>query len=106
MTILCHIRYQFDPFQREAFETYASRWAAIIPDCGGTCLGYFMPYEGSNDVAYGLNLFDDLAHYERYRQRLREDRAGAANYRLAEENRLILREQRSFLKPAPGHQGA
>ncbi len=106
MSLLCHIRYEFDPFQREAFATYAGRWATIIPDCGATCLGYFMPAEGTNDVAYGLNLFDDLAHYERYRQRLREDAAGAANFRFAEDNRLILRERRTFLRPAPGHGAA
>lgn len=103
MTILCHIRYEIDPFKREAFEDYARNWATIIPDCGGLCLGYFMPHEGTNNVALGLNLFDSLADYETYRRRLAADEAGAANFRFAEENRIILAEQRMFLRPARGH---
>lgn len=103
MTILCHIRYTIDPFNRDAFETYAENWARIIPDCGGRTLGYFMPYEGTNNVAYGLNMFDSLTAYETYRQRLERDELGAANYRFAQEQRIILGEERSFLRPAAGH---
>lgn len=103
MTVLCFIHYEIDPFKRDAFEQYASNWATIIPDCGGHCLGYFMPHEGTNNVALGLNTFETLAAYETYRERLRTDAAGGENYRFAEENRLILREQRTFLRPASGH---
>jgi hypothetical protein len=35
MTITVFIRYQLDPFRREAFEAYAKRWYDIIPKCGG-----------------------------------------------------------------------
>ena len=105
MTILCHIRYELDPFKLDDFEEYACNWATIIPDCGGQCLGYFMPHEGTNNVALGLNLFDSLAEYEAYRQRLQTDKAGAANYRFAQESRIILGEQRMFLRPARGHAG-
>ena len=35
MTTTVFIRYQIDPFQREAFEAYARRWLEIIPKCGG-----------------------------------------------------------------------
>jgi hypothetical protein len=35
MTILCVIRYQIDPFQRDAFKKYAENWGRIIPRCGG-----------------------------------------------------------------------
>ena len=52
--VTCFIRYQIDPFQRDAFETYAREWLRIIPRCGGTLLGYFLPHEGTNDVAYGV----------------------------------------------------
>ena len=54
MTITCFIRYQIDPFQREAFREYAEAWARIIPRCGGNLLGYFLPHEGTNDVGWGL----------------------------------------------------
>ena len=89
--VTCFIRYQIDPFQRDAFETYAREWLRIIPRCGGTLLGYFLPHEGTNDVAYGVISFDSLADYEAYRARLRADPEGRANFAFAEERRLILR---------------
>ena len=96
--VTCFIRYQIDPFQRDAFETYAREWLRIIPRCGGTLLGYFLPHEGTNDVAYGVISFDSLADYETYRARLRADPEGRANFAFAEERRLILREERTFLR--------
>jgi hypothetical protein len=39
MSITGCIRYVLDPFQRDAFEAYARRWATIIPRCGGELLG-------------------------------------------------------------------
>ena len=76
MTLTCFIRYRIDPFQRDAFETYAGNWARIIPRCGGHLVGYFLPYEGSNDIAWGLIAFDSLAAYEAYRGRIRQDAEG------------------------------
>lgn len=101
MTITCFIRYQIDPFQREAFAEYARQWGHIIPRCGGHLLGYFLPHEGSNDIAWGLIAFDDLAAYEAYRRRLREDPQGRENFALAQRLRFILREERSFLEAVP-----
>jgi hypothetical protein len=98
MTITVFIRYQVDPFQREAFEAYARRWSEIIPRCGGDLLGYWMPHEGTNNIAYGLISFASLADYEAYRARLRQDDDGMANFRSAETQRLILAEERSFLR--------
>ena len=95
--ITCLIRYQIDPFQRAAFANYADQWAAIIPRCGGHLLGYFLPHEGSNDVGYALISLVSLAAYEQYRQRLPADPAGRANFELAERDKFILREDRSFL---------
>jgi hypothetical protein len=94
--ITCFIRYQIDPFQREAFKEYADNWGRIIPRCGGHLLGYFLPHEGSNDIAWGLIAFDSLASYEAYRARLRTDEEGRANFLMAQEKRFILREERSF----------
>ena len=102
MNLTCFIRYQIDPFQREAFERYAQAWGRIIPRCGGALIGYFLPHEGSNDVAWGLVGFDSLAGYERYRARLREDPEGRANFEFAQAGRFILREERSWLQDVPG----
>ena len=101
MNTTCFIRYQIDPFQRQAFETYADNWARIIPRCGGKLLGYFLPDEGTNDVAYGIIGFDGLADYEAYRVRLRRDEEGRANFAFAQEKRFILREERTFLQGVP-----
>ena len=99
MTITCHIRYVIDPFQRDAFEAYARNWLTIIPACGGDLIGYWLPHEGTNDVAHALISFQSLAAYEAYRARLRTDPAGAAPFVLAQQQRFILREERTFLAP-------
>jgi len=98
MPITVFIRYQIDPHKREQFEAYARRWLAIIPACGGVLDGYWLPHEGTNNIAFGLISFASLAAYEAYRARLKEDAAGAANFRFAEEERFILAEERSFLR--------
>ena len=102
MTITCFIRYQIDPFQREAFKEYAEDWGRIIPRCGGHLLGYFLPYEGTNDIAWGLIAFDSLASYESYRTRLRSDVEAQKNFHVAKTKRFILREERSFLEVVDG----
>ncbi|QTN22101.1 NIPSNAP family protein [Rhizobacter sp. AJA081-3] len=102
MPLTCFIRYQIDPFQRDAFQAYAEAWGRIIPRCGGELIGYFLPYEGSNDVAWGLIGFDDLAAYERYRAALRRDAEGRANFERAQRERFILREERSWLQDVAG----
>ena len=102
MAITCFIRYQIDPFQRDLFAEYASRWAGIIPRCGGHLVGYFLPHEGTNDVAWGLIAFDSLASYESYRARLRADPEGRANFAMAREKRFVLREERTFLENVEG----
>lgn len=98
MTITVFIRYQIDPFHRDAFEAYAKRWLDIIPTCGGDLVGYWVPHEGTNNIAQALISFDSLATYEAYRVRLRSDDAGMANFRFAEEQKFILAEERTFLR--------
>jgi len=98
MRIVCFIRYEIDPFQREAFRAYAERWGRIIPRCGGDLIGYFLPHEGTNNVAWGLIGFESLAAYEAYRARLKADPEGGENFAFAQEKRLILREERTFLE--------
>ena len=108
MTVTCCIRYVIDPFQKDAFEAYARNWGTIIPACGGDLLGYFLPHEGTNNVALALISFDSLAAYETYRARLRTDPASVANFKMAQDKRLILEETRTFLTPvdAPAAIGA
>jgi hypothetical protein len=102
MAITCFIRYEIDPFQREAFAEYAQRWGRIIPRCGGDLVGYFLPHEGTNDVAWGLIAFESLAAYEAYRTRLKADPDGRENFAFAQSKRLILREERTFVEAVPG----
>jgi len=100
--LTCFIRYRIDPYQLDAFREYAARWSTIVPRCGGNLIGYFLPHEGANDVAWGLIALDSLAAYEAYRARLRADPDATANFDFARAKRLILREERSFLENVPG----
>jgi hypothetical protein len=102
MSLTCIIRYQIDPAKKEQFRKYAANWGRIIPRCGGDLIGYFLPYEGTNDVAWGLIAFDSLAAYETYRQRLQKDPEGRANFEMAQAERLILREERNFVETVAG----
>ena len=105
MSITCVIRYEIDPFQREAFREYAANWGRIIPRCGGHLLGYFLPHEGTNDVAWGLIAFESLAAYESYRARLKADEEGGRNFAMAHQRRLILKEERTFVEAVSGTLG-
>ena len=102
MTLVCFIRYQIDPFQRAEFQQYAKEWGRIIPRCGGHLVGYFLPSEGTNDIAWGLIGFDSLASYEAYRARLKSDPPARANFEFAQTKRFILREERTFVEVVEG----
>ena len=102
MTVACFIRYQIDPYQRAAFAEYAANWGRIIPRCGGRLIGYFLPHEGSNDIAWGLIGFADIAAYEAYRRRLKADSEGAQNFAFAQARKFILREERTFVEAVEG----
>ena len=98
MTVTVFIRYQIDPFKRTMFEDYARRWLRVIPRCGGEALGYWMPHEGTNNIAFALISFESLAAYESYRARIRADQEGMSIFTFADENRFILAEERTFLR--------
>jgi hypothetical protein len=102
MTITCVIRYEIDPFQRDEFKKYAENWGRIIPRCGGHLVGYFLPHEGTNNVAWGLIAFKSLASYEAYRTRLKSDQEARENFAMANTKRLILREERNFVEVVDG----
>src|SRR5262249_36094041 len=105
MKITCVIRYQIDPFQRDSFKKYAENWGRIIPRCGGHLVGYFLPHEGTNDIAWGLIAFENLTSYERYRARLRSDREARENFEMAQTKRLLLLEERNFVEIVDGTLG-
>ena len=105
MTVTCFIRYEIDPFQRDAFKQYAENWGRIIPRCGGHLVGYFLPHEGTNNVAWGLIAFDSLAAYEAYRARLKVDPEARQNFGMAQSKRLIVREERTFTEVVDGTLG-
>jgi hypothetical protein len=98
MAVTVFIRYQLDPFKRNMFEEYAKRWLTLIPKCGGDLQGYWMPHEGTNNIAFALVSFASLAEYETYRARIRADKDSMANFNFAEENKFILAEERTFLR--------
>src|SRR5215510_11962418 len=101
MTVTCCIRYVLDPFKRDEFERYAEAWNRIIPRCGGGLMGYFMPHEGTNNIALAMISFESLAAYEAYRARIKSDAEGSANFRFAQEGKFILSEERTFLRALP-----
>ncbi|HEX9460866.1 MAG TPA: NIPSNAP family protein, partial [Thermoanaerobaculia bacterium] len=80
----------------------AENWSRIIPRCGGHLIGYFLPHEGTNDIAWGLIAFDSLASYEAYRNRLRSDPQSRENFAMAQTKRFILREERTFAEVVDG----
>jgi len=64
--------------------------------------GYFLPHEGTNDVAWGLVAFDSLASYEAYKTRVKADAEAIENFAMAQSKRLILREERNFVEVVEG----
>jgi len=98
--ITCFIRYQIDPYRAAAFDQYARNWGSAIPRCGADLVGYFAPHEGSATTAYGVYHVENLAAYEAYRARLRDDPLGRENYAFAQRERFILNEDRLFLRLA------
>jgi len=105
MNVTCVIRYEIDPFQKEDFRKYAENWGRIIPRCGGQLVGYFLPHEGTNNVAWGLIAFNSLASYEAYKAKLRDDPEAQDNFAMAQKKRLILREERNFVAGVEGTLG-
>jgi len=96
--ITCFIRYEIDPFKTEAFAEYARAWGQAIPRCGADLIGYYAPHEGSATTACGIYNIADLASYEAYRARLREDPIGRENFDFARREGFIRREDRIFLR--------
>ena len=103
--ITCFIRYEIDPYKTPAFEEYARNWGQAIPRCGADLIGYFAPHEGSSTLAYGVYNIENLAAYEAYRTRLKNDPLGQANYEFAQKEQFIRLEDRLFLRLASAPHG-
>ena len=101
MKITCFIQYRINPFKLDKFQQYAENWGKIIPSCGGDLVGYFLPHEGTNDTAFGLISFGSLADYEKYRAKLKQDKAAQSNFLFAQQEKFIIEEKRTFLKVEP-----
>lgn len=97
--VTCHLRYEIDPSEIEAFERFAQRWIALVERSGGQHHGYFLPSEGASDVAYALFTFPSLAAYEAYREGFGSDPDFIAADRIREESACVVRYERSFLRP-------
>jgi NIPSNAP len=97
--ITCHVRYEIDPAQIEAFERFARRWMELVERHGGTHHGYFLPSEGASDIAYALFSFPGFADYERYRARFGSDPEFVEADRIRDESGCVRRYERSFLRP-------
>jgi hypothetical protein len=97
--ITCHVKYEIDPEQLEAFERFARRWMELVARHGGVHHGYFLPAEGANDIAYALFSFPSLAEYERYRERFGVDPDFIEADKIRDESGCVRRYERSFLRP-------
>lgn len=106
MPMTCFIRYEIDPYQRDAFNDYCRNWGQAIPRNGADLIGYFAPHEGSATTAYGVYNIENLAAYEAYRARLLNDPVGRENYAMSQAKKFIRREDRIFLKLASGPHAA
>ena len=97
--ITCYLRYVIDPYKLAEFEQYAAMWIPLVNKFGGTHHGYFLPHEGTNNIALALFSFPSLAAYEEYREKMAGDADCQAAFAYADKTRCIKSYERSFMKP-------
>jgi hypothetical protein len=100
--LICLIRYQIDPFKKAEFRKHAENLIGPVPRCGGQLAGFYMPHEGTNDVAWALLMIDSIAAYEAYRLRLSKDPEAMADAAWMQSQKVILREERNFVLVVDG----
>jgi len=93
------LRYVIDPYKLAEFEKYAKMWIPLVKKFGSTHHGYFLPYEGANNIAIALFSFPNLTLYEEYRAKMEQDKNCQEAFKYAEETRCIISYERSFMKP-------
>ena len=97
--VTCYVRYIIDPYKIEAFEHYGRRWISLVQKFGGEHHGYFMPSEGTSNIALAMFTFPSLAAYEQYRTMAAVDPECQAALEHAEQTRCIVSYERSFFRP-------
>ncbi len=97
--ITCYLKYVIDPYKTEEFEEYGKTWIRLVNHMGGTHHGYFMPYEGANNIAYALFSFPSLTKYEEYRQQINTDQDCKKALEYAKKTKCIISYERSFMRP-------
>ena len=97
--ITCYLKYTLDPFKIKEFEHYGKLWIPLVEKFGGTHHGYFMPHEGSSDVALALFSFPSLADYEMYRTKSMDDLECQEAMNYYKETKCFLRFERTFMRP-------
>jgi hypothetical protein len=97
--VTCYLRYTIDPHKLAEFEDYGKKWIALLARFGGTHHGYFLPYEGPNNVAIALFSFPTLAAYEEYRAKIKTNPECCAVMEMERKNRSIISFERSFMRP-------
>ena len=97
--ITCYLRYVIDPYKLAEFEKYGKMWIPLVNKLGGTHHGYFLPYEGANNIAIALFSFPSLAAYEEYRMKMVKVGSRHTEGETPKETRCIVSYERSFMKP-------
>ena len=97
--ITCYLRYIIDPYKLADFKKYGRMWIPLVNKFGGTHHGYFLPHEGTNNIAVALFSFPSLATYEEYRNKMWKDPECQAAFKFAKKTRCIISHERSFMKP-------
>jgi hypothetical protein len=52
--ITCYLRYVIDPYKVSEFEQYAKMWIPLVNKFEGIHHGYWLPYEGADNIAIAL----------------------------------------------------
>lgn len=97
--VTCYLRYIIDPYKINEFEKYGKIWIPLVKKFGGQHHGYFLPSEGTSNVALAMFTFPSLALYEEYRASSLQDEECLAAFKYAEETRCIISYERSFFRP-------
>ncbi|WP_109852460.1 NIPSNAP family protein [Aquimarina sp. AU58] len=97
--ITCYIRYTIDPYKFKEFEIYAKKWIPLVNKFGGTHHGYFLPYEGANNIAITLFSFPSLTTYETYRKDSFKDPECIEAFDYGTKTKCIINYERSFMRP-------
>lgn len=97
--VTCFISYVIDPQKIDAFEEFGRRWIRLVNEAGGTHHGYFLPYEGADNIAYALFSFESLARYEEYRKLFATNDEFKAANQFKYDTGCVVNHARTFMRP-------